>query len=76
MQEAIQRVASGQKSKTVADEVNKSLKNISPESDVKPETDDFVQLQNKATQAVRDMLVKNFSHISTQTGLDPNVVTF
>ncbi|KAF4084395.1 hypothetical protein AMELA_G00128360 [Ameiurus melas] len=61
--------------KTVADELNNSLKNISPESDVNPETDDSVKLQNKSTRDVSDMLVKIFSHILSQTSLDPNVVT-
>ncbi|XP_017330973.1 uncharacterized protein LOC108269538 [Ictalurus punctatus] len=60
--------------KTVADELKKSLKNISPESDVKPETDDSVQLQNKATWDVNDTLVKNLAHILSPTSLDPNVV--
>ncbi|KAF4084387.1 hypothetical protein AMELA_G00128420 [Ameiurus melas] len=70
MQETIRRIASGQKSKTVADEIN-----ISPESDVKPETDNSVQLQNKATRDGNDTLVKIFSRILSQTSLDPSVVT-
>ncbi|XP_053488887.1 uncharacterized protein LOC128612606 [Ictalurus furcatus] len=73
MQEAIRRVASGKKLKTVANKIIKSLKKISRKSHVKLESGDSVQLKNKATRDVSDLLVKYFSCVLTS--LDPSVVT-
>ncbi|XP_017332609.1 uncharacterized protein LOC108270427 [Ictalurus punctatus] len=73
MQEAIRRVASGKKIKTGANKIFKSLKKISRKSHVKLESGDSVQLKNRATWDVSDLLVKHFSRVLKS--LDPSVVT-